>query len=239
MESKGTWAAYAGALMSRIQSVQDETVYPLARRWKAEFPELDSGNDARVHWFIGAARALNNFKLGYICIIQMSNPIWWQPVVKCQPPPESDIKDWICEFETSVIWAYVHTAWMITEETFRLLSRALDGSEVAEIKNIYARILKLAAVQNLEPLFDLCRLIRNTTHTNAIFLPRSSKDVTVQWKGQVYEFRVGQGMAFISPQVVIDIFGRELSECMNLVMSMPSIQGLPVITRRVTARNKR
>ncbi|MBI4365838.1 MAG: hypothetical protein HY543_03370, partial [Deltaproteobacteria bacterium] len=136
-------------------------IYPLANKWKWDFRDWDVNNDARVHWFIGLARMLNNLKLGYVSISQMGNSGWWQAVLKGNPDPrliDSDIRDWIREFETSITWAYVHGVWSITEETLRLLSKATDGSETDRIKNIYGRLLKLIGLQRFETLFDLCRL---------------------------------------------------------------------------------
>lgn len=233
-----SWTLYANETVQKIQKLQDAEIYPLANKWKRDFSHWDANNDARVHWFMGLARALNNFKLSYIVISQMGNSGWWQAVLKGSPDPrliDSDIRDWIREFETSITWAYVHGIWSITEETLRLLSKATGGSEVGNIKNICGHLLKLLGLQNFETLFDLCRLVRNMTHNNGIHMPDNSKDTSLKWKGAQYDFHVGQGVNFASPDFLITIFGLDLGEAMNQIMSAKQVQGLPAVPRRIKA----
>lgn len=230
------WTLYANEIAQKIQKLQDTEIYPLANKWKKDFPHWDAGNDVRVHWFIGLARVLNNFKLSYIVISQMGNSVWWRTILKGNPDPrliDSDIKDWIREFETSIIWAYVHGIWSITEESLRLLSKAMGGSEVGNIKNVCGHLLKLLDLQNYETLFDLCRLVRNTTHNNGIHMPENLKDVSLNWKGVQYNFRTGQGINFASSDFLITIFGLNLGEAMNQIMSVQQIQRLSSVPRRI------
>lgn len=64
-----------------------------------------------------------------------------------------------------------------------------------DIYNEYLNSLKLS---KFIPLFDLACHIRNTIHSNGIFLSRNENDLVVFWKGRKFEFKHKQTINFMS-----------------------------------------
>ncbi len=230
-DDQNKWTVYARSAYLKIQHLQDNVVYPLANSWKVNYSSLYEANDARVYWFIGLARLLNNFKLAYIAIYQMGDTRWWQAVSK--ESNETNIKDWIREFEVYVTWAYVHALCTITEETFRRLSVARGDIETGSLKSKYDKLLKDTNLLQYLPLFDLFRLIRNTAHNNGIYLPETQKDEIVLWNGKSYSFKVGYGLDFVNSEFIINVLTKDLAKAMNELMTHSKIITLPAVSRRV------
>lgn len=62
------------------------------------------------------------------------------------------------------------------------------------------------------PLFQLVRLVRNTLHTNGVFLPEDEQAVSVEYGGETFDFRIGEPLTWLNDQRAIR-FVQELALC--------------------------
>lgn len=230
-----TWVKHADDTKKNIQKIQDSKIYPLANSWKNDNQSLYEQNDARIYWFIGAARMTNNLKLGYISLQSLGDIRSWQIIAK-PVPVESDIKDWLREYETFILWAYIHGLCTITEETLRLIYQARGKTETDEFKNIYDHLLTITNGSKYITLFDLFRLMRNMTHNNGIFLPKNQKDTEIEWAGKKYNFQNGKGINFADVSFFIETITVDICDAMDFIMSSSEIAKLPLIKRRIKTK---
>ncbi len=230
-----TWVKYADDTKKSIQKIQDSKIYPLANRWKNDNQTLYEQNDARIYWFVGVARMTNNLKLGYICLQSLGDIRSWQTIAK-SVPKESDVKDWLREFETFILWGYIHGLCAVTEETLRLVYQSMEKSETDDFKNICDHLLTATACGKYIALFDLFRLIRNMTHNNGIFLPKNQKDTEIEWAGQKYIFQNGKGINFANVSFFIEVITADICDAMDCIMKSAKIVKLPLIERRIKTK---
>lgn len=209
-----------------IEKIQNKKIYPLAKLWRESFPDLYKKNDARILWFEGVGKMTNNLKLGYLSIFHWQNPVSWTQV-------PTNLLDIIKEFETFILWGYIHGLSMITEETFRLIWKGLGNCETDKLWRIHSEILKKTNNINYQALFKLFRNLRNMCHHNGFFVPDRGGNNNVIWRAHSYHFVLEKGVDFVSVKFLMETLTADLCEAINLIMSSAIISGLPFIERRV------
>lgn len=214
---------------SFVEQLQHDKFYPMAQKWRADFLDLYRQNDARVHWFVGVARMTNNLKLGYLSTLYWSRIESWKPGCR---PAESEMR----EFETFVLWGFVHGLSTTTEETLRLIWAALGQNETTNISSIHNSLLTMTGLKpRYEELFKLFRLLRNMCHNNGFHLPSFGGDEEVEWRNTKYKFLVGQDVSFISARFLVGVLTSDLCDAVDVMMRSEPICSLQLIKRRVVA----
>jgi hypothetical protein len=117
---------------------------------------------------------------------------WWRRVYRKDGPNESDRQALLnLESEmkhTTLVFFLSRVEWNFRKlVTFSFPRACRNGG--AAFKVIYDYLLKRLHCDSYIPLYDLARHIRNSVHSNGIFISNTGKDETAAWKGRSYEFR--------------------------------------------------
>ena len=107
-----------------------------------------------------------------------------------------------------VKWFLLHGLFSVVEETLRAVQRASPSTipvsgRFKSIAKVTEAVLNASDCQKFDQLFRLVRCTRNTIHTNGVFLPEDGRDVSVEYKGERFDFVVGRAMEFIDDQRAI------------------------------------
>ena len=101
---------------------------------------------------------------------------------------------------TFIDFGYFHSVFMFTEDTLRRMLRILDlnacNKGTAEFKNIYECLLKKINLQKYSKLLDVCRLIRNSIHSNGEYNHKSFVDANIVYKKKKFIFKIGKPIRF-------------------------------------------
>ncbi len=169
--------------------------------YQNNYPDRIKENDARWAWFTGAKKVLQTAQLSYIYIRdQLSDPNWWKS--KALGFKEEEIAAHIKEYDVFIRVGVSNTIFTITEETLRSIVITIDCKACkrgrGSFKSIYDYLFKHIGDSKYDTLFDFHRLIRNTIHTNGIYLPENNKDVALNLFGTTFKFTVGEKVAFLT-----------------------------------------
>ena len=88
----------------------------------------------------------------------------------------------------------------------------------------------MTALQELAPLFELIRLVRNTIHNNGVHRTQSGKDDTVVYAGRKFEFMHGQQLTWMGEDF-LSWLPKQLNEAMSRIVQSDPVSGLTACPR--------
>jgi hypothetical protein len=198
-------------LGQQLQSVRDRAVDD-KNAIIALYSSVDPKHDARITAFSKFTNVLNSVLLSFVFISKhLLHKQWWD-TIDLDRAPDPDRQIYINEFINLTKIAFVHGMVSAIESSFRLFLRALDPSAcnggMAEFKSIYECLFnsKLAtAPPDGSTLLDLLRLVRNVIHNNGVYFNPRGIDVSLNWKGETFEFKQGDLLGFVTWEFLIRI----------------------------------
>ncbi len=196
-----------GLQLERVYSETDATYRELTHAhsvWTKNY-------DARLSTLSGI---LNVYRASRIALVtlghQLSDPQWWS-VHRGGPPGKKELTfDYVAYSQFSKN-GHLHFCFGVLENGIRLILRALDpnvaAGATAEFKGVYDCLFKtkLALEDSHVNAFDVARLLRNTIHNEGVHFPRRGASHSLTWRGQAYEFRVGEPIDFMTWPFIIDL----------------------------------
>lgn len=214
------------SIIGKIRGIQTH-IDQIQPGWKAAFDASQKNllkQDFRREYFNYLVLPLRNAQLSYLFVQnQLTCPPWWLNFTNASTSEAQ--QDFTSDYTHSIrIWTF-HAIALLTEDLFRIL--VLSESKVFTIKSenfkqIYSHVLKVSNLQHYEPLFDILRVTRNTIHNNGYFVPPNGKDVTLNYKGDVFEFKNRLQIQFADERFVLEWLPLNLAEAVsNLVTSEP------------------
>ena len=126
------------------------------------------------------------------------------------------------EYAIMVKWFLLHGLFIAVEETLRAIQRAAPdefpvSGRFKSVAKVTSAILTACGFQDLEELFRLTRLTRNTIHTNGVFLPEDETDQGVEYGGGKFSFKFGKILEWLNDQRAV-WFVEELVKAMNQIV---------------------
>ena len=143
------------------------------------------------------------------------------------------------ETETAAKYTFVMFAFIAVEAAMRSFLRAIDPAAclggTAAWESIYNHLLGPARLTIPEPqrgsaieLLDLVREVRNLIHNNGVYFNRDAADRQLTYRGQVYSFRHGQPVDFVSWALLIEMV-EGLRQLLALLTNHATISAIPAI----------
>jgi len=151
----------------------------------------------------------------YLLYVAMSDSTigrkdWWARTYSDAARPHERDHQAIRQLETLTkhsvfVFFLSRIEWNMRKLVTYLEPEACNGGQ-SPFKNIYGWLLKRLYLMKFVPLYDLCRHVRNSVHTNGRFVPRSSGDITISWDGEDYHFRNMEPIDFVSHEVLFKLY---------------------------------
>ena len=198
-------------LIEQLQPIRDRAVDDKTAVI-ALYPSVDPEHDARITAFSKLINVLNSLQLSFTFISKhLLHKQWWEAIART-PIPDYDKQLYTNEFANFVKVGFVHAMFSSIESSLRLFLRALDPAAcrggVAEFKSIYDCLfsskLATAPADGIQ-LLDLLRLVLNTIHNNGVYFNRRGGNVTLSWQGEMFEFRQGTPVDFVTWEFLIRV----------------------------------
>jgi hypothetical protein len=147
--------------------------------------------DIRISFFGLTGNALHSLLLHYASVTTTLGEVgWWIKFYKRRP----NAIDRSAINQLAIISKHAYFSFFfarietIMRKTINLLHPSFDVNISKSFKKIYDEYLYKLSLDNLIPLFDITRLIRNTMHNNGTFVSRNGKNQTIIWKDKEYCF---------------------------------------------------
>ena len=189
-------------------------------------------NDARISVFSKCINVIESTSLAMNFIyIYLTDDNWWQSKSKERISNEM-IDRRIRNFDMFTKIGFFQLLFSSIESSFRLIAKALDptacNNGTSEFKSIYSWLLKRLKLQKWEPLLDLMRCIRNTTHNNGVYFHQSGKDEIIEYNQAKYIFVIGAPIKFTTWDFFFDIVA-DVEKMLTEVINTSEISSIPVI----------
>ena len=199
--------------------------------WKEAYdraPSRSGDHDARREYFVTLQVILQNAQLSYSFMRdQLTEESWWNEKAGQFLP--SMAHQALREHALMVKFFTVHALAAATEETLRAIVRnggpAFTASPSGPLQAIYKHVLKVTDLQQLEELFEIVRLTRNTIHTNGFFFPNSGKSETHSYAGRTCEFTVGDQLAWLGEDFLVWM-SEQMNEAMINIVLAPQVANI-------------
>jgi hypothetical protein len=206
-----------------IESIQKirNSISDKKNRLIAQFDNWDPINDARITVFSKCINVCNSTQLSFTFMhFHLTHLDWWKQIAKSEIPT-SDAQIYANEFAMFTKIGFIQFTFSSIESAFRIYVKTLDSTAcnngTAEFKSIYSWLLKRINLQSHENLIDLLRLIRNTIHNNGVYFHKSGINETVIYKGQVYNFIIGQPVEFVTWDFIFEVMEEVEELIINVV----------------------
>ena len=192
------------------------------KRQYDELTEKHGNGDFRVA-FIGLTGNVFHSMLLHLAAVttSLSMPDWWQNYYQ-RTPNDNDVKS-IQELgqltKHSFMVYYISKAETMMRKTINLLSPDFDITGIKPFKQIYDEYLNKVGLEELIPLFDLARLMRNLVHNNGMYLSPRGTDRTINWKGETYEFKHMNQINFVTMDFIFHFYGEMVDAIFRIVTS--------------------
>jgi hypothetical protein len=122
------------------------------------------------------------------------------------------------------------------EWTFRKLITFLYPGACAHggapLKSVYDHLFRNLGLQKYVPLYDLCRHLRNSVHSNGIFISRTGTDESVIWRGTTYRLRHMQPIDFVTHDLTFQLYA-DLIDSLEDILAAPAVIAPAFIEDRV------
>ncbi len=188
---------------------------------RTEFPDDYLRHEARREFFVTIVTLLENAQLSYMLLRDhLSDDKWWSK--RLSNVSDDKRNSALHEYAIMVKWFLLHGLFMAVEETLRAIQRAAPdefpvSGRFKSVAKVTSATLTACGFQNLEELFRLTRLTRNTIHTNGVFLPENETDQEVEYGGEKFSFKFGKVLEWLNDQRVV-WFLQELVKAMNQIV---------------------
>lgn len=176
-----------------------------AKQLVAENPNWDQHKDARVTVFWNTQTVLASTALGLVLVKRSLHEESFWNVINVVEKQNLDVAKAELErgLEAFVKLGLIQIFFSVIESAFRAYLRAFDPNVFSKgttgFMRVYDRLQKRLATipEDSVTLLELWAEIRNAIHNNGVYFnPKGSFDVTVNYKGNSYEFRNGQKIDF-------------------------------------------
>jgi len=91
----------------------------------------------------------------------------------------------------------------------------------AAFKSIYDFLLKQLGLDRYIPLYDVWRHVRNSVHSNGIFISRSGRDESVTWKGTTYSFYHMRPIDFMNYRRMFSLYHDLIDSIEDILKTQP------------------
>lgn len=192
--------------------------------------------DARIGVFAKCINVIEPvfFSLNF-CSDQLRRPDYQARFSKDHktPPHPEEVQHQVDNFIQYQQFSYAELLFSGIESSLRVFVRAIDSHACNEGKASFSSIsgylLNKTGLQMYEPLLDMFRLIRNTSHNNGLYLPEENGDRTITWKNQTYEFVIGKPINFVTFPFLIEI-SKDLKEMLEKMVESEPVRSISKLT---------
>jgi hypothetical protein len=165
----------------------------------------------------------------------ITHKAWWNEAYRKTEPTASDMQA-IKNLESMMKHATIVFFLSRIEWTFRKLITFLFPGACerggAAFKTIYDYLLNNIGLEKYIALYDLCRHIRNSVHSNGIFISRTGVDQTVTWKGVTYKFSHMGTIDFVTHDFVFGLYN-DLIDSIEEILGSAKVREPAFIEDRV------
>jgi hypothetical protein len=181
-------------------------------------------NDIRVSFFGLTGNVLHSLLLFFAATIQtIANPKWWKESYNKDSMTAQDlaaIKNLERLSKHSFFLFFFSRIETLLRKTINFVSTGFDTTGTTSFYNVYLKYLNEIGLDRYIPLFDICRLIRNTIHNNGVFISSSGNDRSISWNGKDFNFTHGSGIDFMSVDNIFFLY-EELIDAINNIVNCP------------------
>lgn len=110
----------------------------------------------------------------------------------------------------------------LMRKTIPIVAPEFNNSPNKPFYQIYEKYLKTLSLSKYMPLYDVCRIIRNSIHNNGVFLHKKGKNQTFLWRTIDYEFKHKSAIDFMTPENIF-IFFEDLTHSMNEIVDSEAL----------------
>jgi hypothetical protein len=177
---------------------------------------------------------IENAQLSYLLLRDhLTSDTWWQERLEAVSADKRDSV--LHEYAIMVKWFLLHALFSVIEETLRAIQRAAPKDipvrgKYKSIAKVTESVLAVSATEEFNPLFRLVRLVRNTVHTNGVFLPEDEQDVSVEYKGETFGFKVGASLNWLNDQRAV-WFVEELATAIDAIVRSDVVSAIEYCPR--------
>ncbi len=102
------------------------------------------------------------------------------------------------------------------------ISPGACGNGGASFKSVYDHVFTKLGLMAYIPLYDLCRNVRNSVHSNATYINKDGKDIQITWKELDYKFKHLQPVDFMTYDFTLALYG-DLLDSIEAIMAHPLV----------------
>lgn len=211
------------ALLRRLKMLNDNLAPNLAP------------NDLR-RAFIGLpGNVLHSYLLFYGAVTYtITRPEWWIQSHK-RPITSGDIEAIrnleSMERHSSFVFFMSKVEWNLRKLITYLFPGACNNGG-ARFKAIYNHLFGQLGLTQYGGLFDISRHLRNSIHSNGIFISRESKDVSITWKRTLYHFRHMKVIDCAGQDTLLGLCDDTI-DCIRDMLNHPSVKTPPFIEDKI------
>lgn len=195
--------------IERLAHVHDQLLM-LRKRVSSRFPEW-AESDARLSWFSKTSHVVRSVMLALLFDSEFlaTDELWGSlPGFADSPQERASSRG---QFDIFVKTGLLGSVLATTESSMRPIVKSVFpgacDNGTAEFKSIYSCLLSRLELQAFEVSLDLARMIRNTLHTNGVFVEKVAKDRSFTYCNVTYEFRNGKPITFATWELILRLVG--------------------------------
>ncbi len=196
------------------------------------YSDFNPDKDARITSFVKLINVFNSLLLTFVFARNGIDEGDWRESIGGE-----EFGLWIQNFDDFVKIGYIHNISLVIESSFRIFLRAIDPKAcvrgMSEFKSIYECLFNSKLAESPAEgikLLNFLRLIKNTFHNNGVYFHQSGVNTTINWKGQIYEFKQGEPVDFVTWDFVLN-----LSDALRILLrKVVEDQNLKSIKKEIT-----
>ena len=116
-------------------------------------------------------------------------------------------------------------------QAINILSPEFDKKGIKPYKQIYDHYLTTLSLQEYIPLYDIVRLIRNTIHSNGVYISKDGTDKICSWKTSTFAFKHLQSIDLLSVENII-FLTHEIYDSIEETLNNPCLQKIKYIENK-------
>ncbi|HSH66039.1 MAG TPA: hypothetical protein VLB84_09625 [Bacteroidia bacterium] len=156
----------------------------------------------------------------------LANKEWWAKITARNEMMEKDhqaIKNLSGMTKHSFFVYFFSTIEMLHRKTINILSPEFDKKGIKPYKQIYDHYLTTFSLQEYIPLYDIVRLIRNTIHSNGVYISKDGTGKICSWKTSIFAFKHLQSIDLLSVENII-FLTHEIYDSIEETLNNPCLQ---------------
>ena len=183
-------------------------------------------DDLRPVFVAAPGNALRSYHLFYAMVLStITHEPWWQQqfgLAQLRDIERGAVKN----LDTTTRFAFFvfflsHVEWSMRKLVTHISPGACKNGG-ADFKSVHDHVLTTLGLKAYIPLYDLCRTVRNSVHSNAIYIDKNGNDIQINWKGVDYKFKHLQPVDFMTHELGLELYG-------DLIDSIEGILAHPVV----------